>query len=325
MRRIQTTDHVLLRTLGVDSYRAVMQSSQVQTIEVSEQERTACVPSAETVGAAVSILQRDGIVIIKQVVDKNALSTLNEILTEESEALALDPSTHFNQCKAVRNISQGPPAVPKLMFDTIWANPFTAAVSAAILGPHPRVHYANGNTALNSTERQTVHADLDHNHLRFPFALVANFYLTDSSPVNGSTEIWVGSHRDTSIADHVESRDSPGGLSSIRPEALEARRAVVPPVQPIVQTGDLVLRDVRLWHAGMPNQTYTPRAMLAFVMFPWWYQATMKLSLPVEARELVERWTRETGLGFEVDWLDGNRKPSKFFANTASENRALVY
>ena len=208
-----------------------MQSNQVQTIDVPEPERTSRVPSAETVGAAVSLLQRDGIVVLKQVVDKDSVRAINEVLVENSETLASDSLTHFNQNRAARNISQAPPTTPELMFDTIWANPFTAAISAAMLGPRPRVHYANGNTALHSTERQTVHADLDHNHLRFPFALVANIYLTDTSATNGATEIWVGSHRDTSIADHVDSRDAPGGLSSIRPEVVEARRARVPPVQ----------------------------------------------------------------------------------------------
>ena len=302
-----------------------MQSNQVQVIEVSEQERDSGIPNVKTIGAAVSIFQRDGIVILKQVVDITAVTTINEILTRDAEALALDPSTHFNQSKAARNISQAPPTDPELMFDTIWANPFTAAISAAILGPHPRVHYSNGNTVLMSTERQTVHADLDQAHLRFPFAVIANIYLTDTSAENGATEIWVGSHRDTSIADHVDSRDFPGGLSSIRPEVYEARRALMPPVQLQVQSGDLVLRDPRLWHAGLPNRTRTPRVMLAFLIFPWWYQSPMKLSLPGEARALVERWTRETGLEFEVEWLDGDQKPSKFFVTSASANPALVY
>jgi hypothetical protein len=78
------------------------------------------------------------------------------------------------------------------MFETIWANPFTAAISAAILGPNPRVHFANRNAALpNATGRQTAHADLGSDHLRFPFRLVANFFLVDTNYENGS-KIWVG-------------------------------------------------------------------------------------------------------------------------------------
>lgn len=302
-----------------------MLGNAVRAIEVPEQEVASGSPSAETVGAAVSIFNRDGIVILKQVVDLAAVAAVNDILTRESEELASRPTTHFNQGRAVRNISQPPPTKPELMYDSIWANTFTAAVSAAILGPHPRVHYANGNTALPSTERQTVHADLSHRHLRFPFAVVANLYLTDTTVENGSTEIWIGSHRDTDIDDHVASSDFPGGLSSIQPELVEARRALVPPVQPAIQRGDLVLRDVRLWHAGMPNRTGSPRVMLAFAIFPWWYRPPMKISLPEVARPLVERWERETGLAFEVDWVGDDQEPGEFFVTTASTNLALVY
>ncbi|PSN70277.1 phytanoyl-CoA dioxygenase family protein [Corynespora cassiicola Philippines] len=302
-----------------------MASYQVQYIDVPEEERNSRMPSAETVGAAVSIIHRDGIVVIRNVVDKPSIAKVNSVLIEQSERLSQDPSTHFNQDKAARNISQQPPTTPELMFDSIWANPFAASISAAILGPNPRVHYVNGNTALRSEERQTVHADLDHNHLRFPFALVANYYLTDTCPINGGTEVWVGSHRDTSIADHVESRDAPGGLSSIKPSLVKERMEQAPPVQISVNAGDLVLRDVRLWHAGMPNRTNNPRIMLAFLIFPWWYQAPMKIVLPAAAKPLLSRWTEETGLEFEVQWLEEGEKPAKFFVTTASANRQLVY
>jgi ectoine hydroxylase-related dioxygenase (phytanoyl-CoA dioxygenase family) len=302
-----------------------MGSNQVQRIIVSDQERASRIPSAETVGAAVSILQRDGILILEDVVDKAALAKLNCVLAERSEEMAKDSSTHFNQGKATRNFSQPPPVTPDLMFQSIWANHFTATISAAILGPSPRVHYANGNTALYSTERQTVHADLDHDHLRFPFALVANYYLIDTCSMNGGTEVWVGSHRDTSLADHVDSRDTPGGLSSIKPELVKERLDILPPVQISVNAGDLVLRDVRLWHAGMPNRTNVPRIMLAFLIFPWWYQAPMKIALPLAAQSLVQKWTKETGLEFEVDWLKEDESPSKFFVTTASANKYVAY
>lgn len=300
-------------------------SNEVLAIEVSDEEVVSQSPSAETVGAAVTILQRDGIVIIRKVVDVDALTTINDVLIKESVLLTTQPHVHFNNDKAARNISQPPPYKADLMFETIWANPFTAAISAAILGPNPRVHFANGNTALpNATGRQTVHADLGSDHLRFPFGLVANFFLVDTNYENGSTEIWVGTHRDTSIKDHVDSPDAVGGISSIRPELLEARREVRPPVQPAIQKGDLVLRDLRLWHAGMPNKSDSPRVMLAFGLFPWWYQNPMRLTLPMRAKELVESWREKRGLDFVADFVDEDWPRPKFFATIDSMNSALV-
>ena len=44
---------------------------------------------------------------------------------------------------------------------------------------------------------------------------------------------------------------------------MEARRQVRPPVQPICEKGDVMLRDLRMWHAGMPNESEDYRIMLA--------------------------------------------------------------
>lgn len=212
------------------------------------------------------------------------------------------------------------------MFESVWANPFTAAITAAILGPNPCVHYANGNTALGQAHgRQTVHTDLGSEHLRFPFGIVANFYLVDTDIENGSTEVWVGTHRDTTMADHVDTADGVGGTSTIRPDLLEARRKTMPPVQPAIKKGDLVLRDLRLWHAGMPNKSDSPRIMLAFGMFPWWYRSPIRLTLPLNAKEMVESWKIKHGLDFAADYVDEVALHPKFTASIASMNPSLVY
>ncbi len=175
------------------------------------------------------------------------------------------------------------------MFTDVWANELAATVLSHILGPRPHVNYVNGNTALGGFDqraRQNVHADLTFNHARFPFGIVANYYLVDVSPENGSTELWVGSHRDTSFADHrncvpdqaaaaaaaVNGGGKGGGNKEptfgIRPELLEERRKYAPPIQPRVKRGSVVLRDLRLWHAGLANPSPDPRIMLAFVHTP---------------------------------------------------------
>ena len=102
-------------------------------------------------------------------------------------------------------MSQGPPLEPHLMHTDIWANIPAATITTAILGPSPRVNYVNGNTNLGGFNgaRQRVHADLTFNHASFPFALVTNYYLEDVSEKNGVTELWLGSHRDTTFRDHL--------------------------------------------------------------------------------------------------------------------------
>lgn len=52
----------------------------------------------------------------------------------------------------------------------------------------------------------------------------------------------------------------------IRKELVEARRKLCPPVQPLLPKGSIIIRDFRLWHAGMPNRTDEPRVMLVTVV-----------------------------------------------------------
>lgn len=210
-------------------------------------------------------------------------------------------------------MSQGPPLQPELMYDDIWANGPAAAVLQYLLGPKPRVNYVNGNTALGGFKgaRQAVHADLSFNHAQMPFGIVTNYYLVDTSIDNGSTEIWVGSHRDTTFADHrncdLESfcsakEEYKGPIAvkgqkalkefkfGIHQRLVEQRRVYAPPIQPTVKRGSVVLRDIRLWHAGLCNPSSDPRPMLAFVHTPAWYQCPGKVVLPESTRPLVEQW-----------------------------------
>ena len=60
-------------------------------------------------------------------------------------------------------------------------------------------------------------------------------------PENGITELWPGTHLDTSKS--VQDRDI-----KIPSDLLESRRAEVPPIQPRVRKGAALIRDVRLWH-----------------------------------------------------------------------------
>lgn len=166
-------------------------------------------------------------------------------------------------------------------------------------------HYANGNTALKAEGRQPVHSDIDKPHPLYPFAYAINIPLSDMNVENGSTELWPGSHRESNIDQHVTLTDDEFGLA-IKPALVEQRRRSSPPVQPTVRKGSLIIRDIRLWHAGMPNRTDTPRIMLAFVIQPKWFQAPSKVTLPLKSKALVDSWKANSGLEYAAQWVDGD-------------------
>lgn len=112
-------------------------------------------------------------------------------------------------------------------------------------------------------------ADLTFNYNPLPFGIVTNYYLVDVSPANGGTELWLGSHKNSTFADMRNCTEEIVEDFGIKDECLEERRVYAPPIQAVVKQGSVVLRDLRLWHAGLPNPSNDTRIMLAFVHFPW--------------------------------------------------------
>jgi ectoine hydroxylase-related dioxygenase (phytanoyl-CoA dioxygenase family) len=279
----------------------------IHSIHVSEDARRAGKPSLEHIAEAVSFLHRDGIVLLENVVDTAHLDHLNSVLVPEALDIASNPNHHFNFGTQTRNMDQAPPPVKELMYRDVWANPFACAVLSAVLGPQPVVHYAMGNTALQAdpSGRQPVHSDCEFDHpVFYPWAYVVNINLVDTSPANGATEFWPGSHHvSTPEAHAVDSVDARERVLQIKPELVEERRRHSPPIQPSTKKGSIIIRDMRLWHAGRPNLTPDPRVMLAFVVEPAWFQGKAKVPLPLAVKGLIDSWSND--IQFNAEWVDG--------------------
>ena len=146
-------------------------------------------------------------------------------------------------------------------------DPLVTHLTSTHLGPSPTLRFISGNTALPPTPTspplsQPTHNDADFEHPQIPFALVINVPLVTMTPTNGSTEIWLGTHAGTSLADQ-EGAHGERASGRIKAPLLAVRREVRPPCQPVVKKGSVVVRDLRLWHGGCPNLSEVPRVMLA--------------------------------------------------------------
>ncbi|MBT5830691.1 MAG: hypothetical protein HOH77_10905, partial [Candidatus Latescibacteria bacterium] len=85
---------------------------------------------------------------------------------------------------------------------------------------------------------------------------VVNVFPMDVYEDNGCTEIWPGSHR----------------VSGVITDALvEARSAEVPPIPAVAPKGSVIVRDLRLWHRGVPNTSDEFRHMIAMIHHIHWY------------------------------------------------------
>ncbi|KAJ4368393.1 hypothetical protein N0V83_006750 [Neocucurbitaria cava] len=245
---------------------------------------------------AIRALTRDGLVVLEDMVDHAILDRLNVKMVKDAYELQARKDSPFNYNKG--NIQQDPPLAEEWFSDDIFINPIVTQVTSTALGPKPSLRFVSGNTALPPTETsppasQPIHNDADFDHPNIPFALVVNVPLVTMTPENGSTEIWLGTHNGTTIADQ-EGEHGDRASGRIKKPMLEARREVRPPSQPVVKKGSIVVRDLRLWHGGKPNLGTEPRVMLAMIHFAPWYRNSMDVEF---SKALADRLTPEkTGL-----------------------------
>ncbi|KAG8162350.1 hypothetical protein KVR01_008115 [Diaporthe batatas] len=176
-----------------------------------------------------------------------------------------------------------------LLHEDVYFNSFLLQVASP-----PIWNWLTANTALANTAgmRQHEHKDTLFDHPQCPYYIIANVPLCDFSAANGATEFWLGSHAATTVADQQPVTDAtraawaPEAASDripwISDEAKEARRAVRAPVQPAARRGDIMIRDLRTWHAGMPNTSGEHRIMLGLgYQSPVHPNYTQRLHLPV--------------------------------------------
>jgi hypothetical protein len=152
-----------------------------------------------------------------------------------------------------------PPPFHPFLFKEIVFNEPAITISRAILGAGATLTSYGANTAFVGSQTQHVHADAvppQPGPLGPCTLLVVNVPLVDMTEENGATIYWPGTHQDTRL--HSGNRFPTEEMIA----EWEAKR---PAERVLAQRGDLVLRDMRVWHGGMPNRTQTHRPMLALV------------------------------------------------------------
>lgn len=256
--------------------------------------------------SAAAALRSDGIVALEDIVDLDHLRVIRDRTLKDVEAFVEAAGAKFNWNRG--NIQQEPPPFPPFLFRDILANDIVIQVTRSILGKNLFNGFYSGNTALPGESRQPVHADLGqlwpNQATAHPaYGLVINVPLVDVSPENGSTEIWPGTHLDTSVVFQ-------DGDIEVAPARVEQRRATTPPFQPTVRQGSVIIRDLRLWHAGMPNRTSAPRPMLAMIHYVNWW-TTPRFTLHRSAEDLLRHPDLRQHAAFTDDQADSIPAASK--------------
>jgi hypothetical protein len=272
----------------------------VTIIDISEDERKAGVPTDETVFRALEALHRDGIVALGNAVNLEHEDAVNRQMCADADYLKSKDALWHIQGRETGNVSLSPPLNKDLFFQDIYANPFCLHVLKYVLGPAPEVRFIRSNVALRGTARQQVHSDMDFPFPEMPFCYTINTILCDSTEENGATEVWLGTHKNASITEHVAPNEP-----YIKKELLEARAKVVPPIRAVLPKGSIVIRDPRTWHSGIANTTDVPRVMLSEMLFAKWYGNRLAPTLPEELRPTLEEWSKDGLISFQAHFVKG--------------------
>ncbi|KAK5943512.1 hypothetical protein PMZ80_004520 [Knufia obscura] len=269
----------------------------------------------ETIQQCLKYLHRDGLVVLENAIDEALVDKLYKKIVEDNEIYLSKNFLQYNQGIATKNVSQVPPLTPEWLSRDFYANVHMMRVIENMLGPRPELRFINSNVAVpGATGRQAVHSDVNHRFPEIPFGIVMNIYLQDSDASNGVTEIWCGTHDCYPQEEQQATKES----GWIKKEAIQKRAKVKPPVQPKLKKGSICFRDLRLWHAGMPNTSDHHRIMLAIDYFAEWYQCPMTVELPrAMKKEIEEEWNISTKGVKWVDKVDHLNQP--FYLNMTQD------
>jgi ectoine hydroxylase-related dioxygenase (phytanoyl-CoA dioxygenase family) len=268
-------------------------------IVVTKDEIDSASLSKASLAAAETALREDGCVVLQGVVDLDHVTMLRNKMLEDLEVIMSrkDIPTQFTK----GNVQQDPPPMSPYLFKDVLNNHLLVQVTAAILGAGLKNSFYSGNTNLPGSEAQPVHPDSGqlwpNLTVAHPaYSLVVNLPVVDMDVHNGSTELWPGTHTDTSM--YVQQ-----GTIRVPSDVLEARRAVRPPLQPAVKAGDVLIRDMRLWHRGVPNFSDQPRPMIAMIHNSAWWP-TGRLEFEKGSEYIFEGTALQTPADFVATPID---------------------
>lgn len=267
----------------------------------TSEERASGKFSAERLALARQAILNDGCVVLKDVASAEHLAVIRDRMLADVEKILNRSDAPFNFHRG--NLQQDPPPFEPYLFKDVLVNDLIIQVTHSVLGNGLFNAFYSGNTALaNSSSRQPVHADLGHlwpnmEHATPPYGLVVNLPLVDMDASNGSTEIWPGTHKDTFCA-------LQDGDIKISEAQLEAWRKKSPPLQPAVKAGSALIRDIRMWHSGMPNPSDGHRPMMAMIHWVSWWPVDEGPSFPASTRPFFEHPVLFTKAKFTEEPID---------------------
>ena len=240
---------------------------------------------------AVKAIRVDGYVVLENVVSHEHLDILRERMDADSQIL-INEEKWGGAGRLKGHLQQGPPPFAPYIFRDVVANSYVIQVTKELLGPGLYNNFYNGNTNSPGSTTQPLHRDGAHlwpdQKVAHPTTeVVVNISPQDTMEENGSVELWPGSHLEV-------------GEHHIDEEQEEARRKICPPIRGNAKKGSILIRDMRLWHRGVPNPSDKPRHMIALIYRVHWLKSNRRLKYKTGCEAAFEN----SDLDHNAEFLD---------------------
>ncbi len=264
-------------------------------ITVKPKELSAGKLSEKHVKQAVEAILIDGYVVLENIIKHEHLDILKERMDADSQKL-IKAGKWGGAGMLKGHLQQGAPPFAPYIFSDIVANPYVIQVTKELLGEGVYNNFYNGNTNCPGSGIQPLHRDSDHlwqnQEVAHPTAeVVVNISPQDTSEENGSVELWPGSHLDVS-GRHIDDDHE------------AERRETVPPIRGNAKKGSALIRDMRLWHRGVPNQSDKPRHMIAMIHRIRWMRSGRRLKYQTGCEKAFENSELDHNAEFVKEKLD---------------------
>jgi ectoine hydroxylase-related dioxygenase (phytanoyl-CoA dioxygenase family) len=223
----------------------------ISRIIPSETERAAGALVPEVVEHASGCFRKDGALVVEDIVDPAVIvrarrafdATYTQLCCEREDVRGVGERRFMITINL-----EAPFDDPQL-----FANPYLLPILSSALDETLVLAAFGVVCSIPSAPAQTVHRDggtlfgSDIDHLLPTFAITVAIPLLEMNEVNGTTALWLGSHRDKSRNSKQENID------------------------PVVREGSVMLWDSRLRHGGTPNRGSLPRPLLYMTYCRPWF------------------------------------------------------
>lgn len=235
---------------------------------ITNQERVSGTVSAEKLSKIIHEIQTVGFAVVENLVSVETCELLAASIREDVEVVrASGKLTPHEKATGQGHLQLGLRRYAPYVRADLIANPLIECIVASVIGRGAWLGFYNGNVNCPGSTFQPLHFDRPFSWKTPedaardgqswpppPTTLGCSVALEEITLDNGATEIYPGTHHETEVTTW------PAGDRIEKHPALMEKWT---PGRMSIPAGGACIRDPRMWHRGVPNNSDKARAMIA--------------------------------------------------------------